>query len=99
MITAVQLHLLAPDTRVRVLQEYRKVVSDPAWLMTYEECAWYYGYKHGTIRCLVARKRLVVCGTPTARRITHSAMRAYIRSKKLAGSPRASQRDLQTRLT
>lgn len=99
MITEVPLHLLSAKTRERVLAEYRAVVKDPAWLMTYHECAWYYGYEYGTIRTLVALGRLRVCGRPSDRRITHAAMQAYLRGKRMKGSPRKSQRDLQTRLT
>lgn len=95
MITTVKLDLLPEGLQEKVLAEYRVALMDPNHRMTYQEAAWLYGYQYGTIRRLVHQGRLRTIARGRERYITHAAMRAYAKNKRVAGSPRRSYRETQ----
>ncbi len=90
--------LLPEPTRKRVLMEYRRALMDPAHEMTYEECAWLYGYTYATIRWAASKGRLATVGRNPNKRVRHEDMRRYMVTKKKVGTPRKSQRNLQISL-
>ena len=95
MITTVKLALLPEDLQEKVLTKYRVALMAPDHRMTYQEAAWLYGYQYGTIRWLVHQGRLRTIARGRERYITHAAMRAYAKSKRVAGKPRRSYREAQ----
>ena len=92
MLKTIRLDLLSDALRERVLKEYRPEVGAMK-LLTYEEAAWYYGFTYQTIRHMVHRERLYPVKKGGYRYLTRAEMRRYFRSKKVAGSPRKSQRN------
>lgn len=98
MITTIDISLLPKDLQKRVLEKYRVALMDPDRPMTYEECAWLYGFTYQTLRSYVKQKRIRTVGRFPLRRITHAAMRQYFQSKRIVGAPRKAQREAQLQL-
>lgn len=98
MITHVDITLLPADLQEQVLAKYRVALMDPDRRLTYHEAAWLYGYTYLTVRCHVSRGRIRTVGRTPNRRITHAAMRAYLRGKKLCGRTRNALRAQQLQL-
>ena len=94
----VDITLLSERVQRLVLAEYRKAILAPDRSMSYDECAWVYGYTHATIRTLVCKRRLKPTGPrrsgyPTIR---HQDMQQYQKSKRSIGCTRKAFRGLQT---
>lgn len=98
MITTIDLQNVPASDRGAMLDLYRVALAREDARMTMREAAWMYGYTYQTVRIYVADGMIRTCGRGHRRRITHAAMRAYIRGKKLPGAPRKGLKALQTKL-
>lgn len=97
MITHVQLDLLPEDLQQKVLAKYRVALMDPAHRMTQLECAWLYGYQYNSIRSHVCNGKIKATGTQQSRRISHAAMRKFLRERGTGGRKRKSMIEAQLR--
>lgn len=98
MITTIDITLLPETLQDMVRSWYRDVVKEESHLMSYEECAWFYGYTYQTIRHYVSTGVLRAVGRAPQRRIRHRDMRAYLQRRKRPGSPTKAVREKQLRI-
>lgn len=93
-ITHVRLAMLSDGLQEAVLKEYASAIRQEDHAMTYEECAWLYGYAYGTLRSYICKGVI----RARKRRITHAEMRRYLAAKKKIGAPRKAWRRQQVSL-
>ncbi|HRD54657.1 MAG TPA: hypothetical protein PKY96_18620 [Flavobacteriales bacterium] len=98
MITTIDITLLDAELRAVVLAKYRVALMDPSIKLTMLEAAWLYGYTYQTLRHYCSSGWIKTSGKGRNRRITHAAMRTYLRNKKREGTPRKALKGMQQQL-
>lgn len=97
-VKRIRLNALPPERQEQLIYLYLQLLRDERATTTCNEAAALYGYTHQTLRHYCCRGRIKARGHGQRLRITHAAMRAYIKGKKLPGRPRKALKNQQTRI-